>query len=30
MQFMSKTNCPVDVNIDYKTIQINNVQYTHF
>jgi hypothetical protein len=30
MQFMSKTNCPVDVNIDYKTLQINNVQYTHF
>jgi hypothetical protein len=30
MLFMSKTKCPIDVNIDHKTIQINSVQYTHF
>jgi hypothetical protein len=30
MQFMSKTNYAVDINIHYKTIQINNVYCTHF
>jgi hypothetical protein len=30
MQFMSKANCPVEININYKTNQTNNVQYTHF
>jgi hypothetical protein len=30
MQFMSKANCPVEVNINYKPNTINNIQYTHF
>jgi len=30
MQFMSKTNYAVNVNINYKTNQINNVYYTNF
>jgi hypothetical protein len=30
MQFMSKTNYAVDINIHYKTIKINNVYCTHF
>jgi len=30
MQFMSKTNCAVYVNINYKTNRINNVYYTNF
>jgi len=30
MQFLSKTNCVVNVNISYKTNRINNVYYTNF
>ena len=30
MQFMSKTNYAVNVNINYKTNRINNVYYTNF
>jgi hypothetical protein len=30
MQFMSKNNHPVNVNINHKTNQINNVSYTNF